>query len=195
MSHEASSGLLGWLLQKDSFDSWNDNITNDSVVHPMLAVEISNLSEMPGKFLLTVHERITICKEAPTHGLVFTVDVVKYVLLHFLEMLDHFFGYCKESLTICRRLEVLKGAHLQDILHLRQMQSRIYADAQTSGHLHGVHSSHAGANHQVSVMGPTIILQEWQRLRWVDGNVRGNHVVFRHLLGQILRCTVWLLEP
>ena len=36
------------------------------------------------------------------------------------------------------------------------------------------------------MMGFTIILQEWERFRRVNRDIRGNHVVFRHLLGQIL---------
>ena len=81
----------------------------------MFTVEISNLSEMLGKFLLTVDERVTVGKEAPAQGLVFTVDVVKHVLLHFLEMLNHFFGDGEEGPAICCRLEAFKGTHHQDI--------------------------------------------------------------------------------
>jgi len=81
----------------------------------MFTVEISNLSEMLGKFLLTVDECVTVGKEAPTQGLILTGDAVKQVLLHLLEVSDDFFGNREVCSAVSCRLEVLKSAHLQDI--------------------------------------------------------------------------------
>ena len=142
------------------------------------------MGEMLGKLVLAVDQCITIGKEAPTQGLVFTCDAVKQVLLHILKVFDDFFGNREVRLAISSRLETLKGAYLEDILFLRHVQGGINADAGIIRHLHGIHATHAGPDDEINLILSTVTLQKRQCLLWVDWNIRGNHIVLRQILGK-----------
>ena len=86
------------------------------------------------------------------------------------------------SLAIGCWLEAFKGTYLQDILHQRQMQSRIDTDALETMHLVSIHTTHRGANDNVRLFLLNQLSQEGQSLKRFYWNVRSYHLSLRHQL-------------
>ena len=180
------SFLQGFFLLVEDFpDKRDDDVSHHFVVHAVFAVEVKDIIEVFGELFLVIDSRITIREEAPTSSLVLFGNAIVHMLFHLLEMLDGLLCDGEVCPAVRCGMEILKSARFQDFLQFGHPQSRIHADAWIVCLLHGIHPSHARPDDQIWLVDGTEVLEKWQCLIGIHGDVGGDDHALRHFLGDI----------
>ena len=173
------------LLAEDFPDKRDDVVVHHFVVHTVLAVEVKDIIEMFGELLFVIDGCITIREEAPAFCLVLFRDAIIHVPFHLLEMLYGLLSNGKVCPAVLCRMEILEGARFQDFLQFGHPKSRVHADAWIVCLLHGIHPSHTRPYDQIWLVDGTEVLEKWQCLIGIHGDVGGDDHALRHFLGDI----------
>ena len=118
----------------------------------MLPMEMNYILIVLQKDVLAIDCGVVVSKKAIDIHTVFIGNAIKLVRLHLSEMLDDFGCDSESSFSILPRIEELKGAFIQNIFMLGQIERRINANTPKSMHLLSIHSTHTGANNHIGLL-------------------------------------------
>ncbi len=134
------------------YDQWHQRLFNDLPIQTMFSMKVNHVFIVFAKDILAIDCGVVVCKKAIDILTIFIGNAVKLVRLHLSEMLDDFGCDSESSFSILPRIEELKGAFIQNIFMLGQVERRVDTDAIEAPHLLSIHSTHTGANNHIGLL-------------------------------------------
>ena len=132
--------------------------------------------------------RVVHAEESKAEFFVGFGDAIELMAFHGAEVLQNFVRHLEFFLMILSPVQPFERAGVKHLAQRTHLKGRIYADAQHTSHLLGIHSSHARADDDVRLFFLHQFGQKRQGFVRVQRNVGRNDLARRKKFCQQLRC-------